>query len=68
MIKYVIKDGDYIEFGMECKKYLECVKDKRAYICSKLINGDMTLVQAVEEDSKLLLNILFFLQLFCICI
>lgn len=57
MIKYVTKDGDYIEFGIECKKYLECVKDKRAYICSKLINGDMTLVQAVEEDSKLLLTL-----------
>ena len=44
MIKYVTKDGDYIEFGIECKKYLECVKD-------------MTLVQAVEEDSKLLLTL-----------
>ena len=51
MIKYVTKDGDYIEFGIECKKYMECVKDKRAYICSKLINGEMTLVQAVEESA-----------------
>ena len=57
MIKYVTKDGDYIEFGIECKKYMECVKDKRAYICSKLINGEMTLVQAVEEDSKLLMTL-----------
>ena len=57
MIKYVTKDGDYIEFGIECKKYMECVKDKRAYICSKLINGEMTLVQAVEEDSKLLMSL-----------
>ena len=42
MIKYVTKDGDYIEFGIECKKYLECVKDKRAYICDKLIKGEMS--------------------------
>ena len=55
MIKYVTKDGDYIEYGIECKKYLECIKDKRAYICSELIKGEKTLVQAVEEDSKLLL-------------
>lgn len=49
MIKYVIKDGDYIEYGIDVKKYLGCVKSKKAYIDEMLVNGKMTLVEAVKE-------------------
>lgn len=54
MIKYVIKDGDYIEYGIDVDEYLEAVKDKRAYIAKELMEGKKTLCEAVEEEPKLL--------------
>lgn len=56
MIKYVVKDGDYIEYNIDVKEYLKAVKDKRAYICKDLIEGKLTAVQAVQKDPKLLLQ------------
>lgn len=54
MIKYVIKDGNYIEFGIDVEEYLDSVKDKRAYMAKELMDGKKTLYEAVEEEPKLL--------------
>ncbi len=54
IIRYVIKDGDYVEYGIDAKKYLECAKSKKAYVDEKLVKGEMTLVEAVEEYPHLI--------------
>lgn len=54
MIKYVIKDGNFIAEGIDVKQYLKARKDKRAYISKDLLEGKMTLLGALEEEPKLL--------------
>lgn len=57
MIKYVVKDGDYIEHGINVKDYLKSVQSKKTYVGEKLIKGEIDLVGAVEENPELLFQL-----------
>lgn len=57
MIKYVIKGGDYIEFNIDARSYLNARESHTAYVCKKLITGKCTIPELIEEDPAMLMNI-----------
>lgn len=56
VLKYVKKDEDYLEEGIEVEAYENGRKNHRAVINSKLVSGEITVEDAVKEDPSLIHN------------
>lgn len=54
VVKYIKKDSDYIEEGMDTKQYEKAHTSKKRYIATQLLEGSQTLVEAVRENPELL--------------
>lgn len=57
MIAYVIKGGDYVEWGIDAKAYIKASENHTALLCKKLIRDEITLTQFVEQQPDMLLQL-----------
>lgn len=55
-IRYVIKDGDYISFGIDPDFELEAMDKKTSVTLLKLIRKDITISEAFKENPNLMRN------------
>lgn len=52
--RYIKKDKDFIEEGIDTKKYVEARENKKSTIGAKLISREQTVEQAVQEHPELI--------------
>lgn len=57
IFKYIIKDGIYIEYNINVKKYLQENKNHKAHIAESLVNGSISLIQAVRDEPNLIFSL-----------
>ena len=54
VVKYIKKDKDYLEEGIDTKQYVEARENKKSTIGAKLIKKEQTVEQAVAENPELI--------------
>lgn len=54
VVKYVQKDGDFIQRGIDMEQFTQAKKQHRRVLGEKLIKGTLSLVEAVQENPELL--------------
>lgn len=54
VIKYVKKDQDYIEYGMDTEAYKRARESKKSIVGAKLISREITVEDAVKDNPELI--------------
>lgn len=57
IFKYITKDGDFIQYNLNVKRYLKEYSNHKAHIADALINGEISLVNAVQDEPNLLFSL-----------